>query len=218
MLQSNGYNTAQMGKWGLRHNYSDAVKEGMKPGSRDAYDFPDKFTYSRVQNYKHYSMGQWRGIKRDAWEGGNRTPFIIRWPGKVKPNTVNDTQFCLTDMMATFAEIAGATLTDSAGEDSFSILSLLLEDNTTFNRPPVIYHNTRGKMGIRVDDWVYIDAPSGAVEEDPDWFKKERGVIAHKEKVELFNLSEDPQQLINLAPEHPEKVKELKLMLDEMIE
>jgi len=376
MLKNNGYNTAQMGKWGLRHNYSDAVKTSMKPGTKDAYDFPnkklegaqlfgfdytytqtylfpvpgidtipgmdvisdakmvfenslpqdpdlniknpydllpesaenaidylesyagkkknakfgldkdkpfflywdpvgphtpytplpefrgkskvgpygdyvfeidhyigkmldkleeleladntivifasdngpDKFTYSRIQNFRHYSMGDWRGVKRDAWEGGNRTPFIIKWPGKVKPNTVNDTPFCLTDMMATFAEIVGAKLPDNAGEDSFSMLSLLQTEPSEFNRPSIIYHNTRGKMGIRVDNWVYIDAPSGAVDQDPDWFKEERGVIAHNEKVELFDLSEDPQQLKNLALENPNKVKQLKQKLDEMIE
>jgi len=376
MLKNNGYNTAQMGKWGLRHNYSAAVKTGMKPGTKDAYDFPnkklmgsqlfgfdyaftqtylfpvpgidtipgmdiisdakmvfenslpqdptlkiknpydllpesaenaieyieayagkkenpkfgldrdkpfflywdpvgphtpytplpefrgkskvgdygdyvfeidhyigkmmdkleeleladntivifssdngpDKFTYSRVQNFKHYSMGEWRGVKRDAWEGGNRIPFIIKWPGKVKPTTVNDTQFCLIDMMATFTELVGAKLADNAGEDSFSILSLLQTDHSKFSRPPIIYHNTKGKMGIRIDNWVYIDAPSGAVDQDPDWFKKERGVITHNEKVELFNLSEDPQQLKNLALKNQEKVKELKQKLDEMIE
>ena len=57
-----------------------------------------------------------------------------------------------------------------------------------------------------------------AVDQDPDWFKKERGVIAHNEKVELFDLGEDPQQLNNLALTYPDKVKQLKQQLDTMIE
>lgn len=42
VLKKQGYNTAQIGKWGLRHNYSDAVKEGKEPGHTDSYDFPNK--------------------------------------------------------------------------------------------------------------------------------------------------------------------------------
>lgn len=42
MLRDHGYNTAQVGKWGLRHNYSEAVKQGKEPGRIDSYDFPNK--------------------------------------------------------------------------------------------------------------------------------------------------------------------------------
>jgi arylsulfatase A-like enzyme len=179
---------------------------------------PDKYTFERVIDYKHYSMGKWRGVKLDAWEGGNRTPFIIRWPGKIKANTVNNTTFCLTDMMATFAEILGDTVPENAGEDSFSILPLLRTNTREFNRPPIIYHNTKRKMGIRSDDWVYIDAPSGGVTEEPEWFKRERGAVPHNQGIELFNLSSDPQQTKNLALKYPDKVKELKKKLNEIIE
>lgn len=110
--------------------------------------------------------------------------------------------------MATFAVIVGIKLLDSAGEDSFSMLSLLQNDHSKFNRPPIIYHNTKGKRGIRVDNWVYIDAPSGAVDQDPDWFKKERGVIddyAHGNEpyhhvAYLYNYVDEPwktQKLIH---------------------
>ena len=42
LLKQRGYNTAQLGKWGLRHNYSDAVRPGREPGDLDAYDFETK--------------------------------------------------------------------------------------------------------------------------------------------------------------------------------
>lgn len=42
LFKEQGYNTTQIGKWGLRHNYSDAVKTGKTPGHKDSYDFPDK--------------------------------------------------------------------------------------------------------------------------------------------------------------------------------
>ena len=177
---------------------------------------PDKYSYARIEDFNHYGMGSWRGLKLDLWEGGNRIPFIARWPGKIKPNTVNNHQFCLTDMMATFSELVGHELAENEGEDSFSILSLLKTGEPTQKRPPILYNTPRKKLGIRKDEWVFIDAPTGGGKE-PEWFKKERGVVEHNQEVELFNLIDDPQQSKNLALEYPEKVKELKLELDEMV-
>jgi arylsulfatase A len=42
LLKKKDYHCAQIGKWGIRHNYSDAVKPGKEPGHKDAYDFPNK--------------------------------------------------------------------------------------------------------------------------------------------------------------------------------
>lgn len=177
---------------------------------------PDKYSYARIEDFKHYGMGAWRGIKLDIWEGGNRIPFIARWPGKIKPNTVNNNQFCLTDMLATFSELVGHNLSENEGEDSFSILSLLKTGKPSENRPPIIYNTPRKHLAIRKNEWVFIDAPTGGGKE-PEWFKKERGVVEHNLEVELFNLIADPQQTKNLALEYPEKVKELKQELDKMV-
>ena len=73
----------------------------------------------------HYPSGPLRGYKSDAWEGGHRVPFIVRWPGTVKPGSVCDQLVHQTDLMRTFAEVLGTKLPDNAGEDSFSLLPLL---------------------------------------------------------------------------------------------
>ena len=78
-----------------------------------------------VAKYGHASVGPLRGMKADVWEGGHRMPFAARWPGRIKAGSVTGEMICFTDMMATFAEIAGATLPDNAGDDSLSILPLL---------------------------------------------------------------------------------------------
>ena len=176
---------------------------------------PDKRSFERIEQFNHYGMGSWRGVKLDQWEGGNRTPFIARWPGHIEPNTVNNHQICLTDMMATFSELVGHELAENEGEDSFSALSLLKTGKPSQKRPPILYNTPRKKLGIRKEEWVFIDAASGGI--DPDWFKKERGVVAHTQNVELFNLADDPQQTTNIALEYPEKVKELKQELDKMV-
>jgi arylsulfatase A-like enzyme len=48
-----------------------------------------------------------RDSKRSIYEGGHRVPFIARWPGKVKPGSINHHTVCLNDLMATAAEISG---------------------------------------------------------------------------------------------------------------
>jgi arylsulfatase A len=54
----------------------------------------------------HYPSGPFRGYKSDAWEGGHRVPFIVRWPGVVKPGSQCDQLVHQADLMATMAALA----------------------------------------------------------------------------------------------------------------
>ena len=64
----------------------------------------------------------------DAWEAGHRMPFVVRWPGKVEPGSVNRQVTSFTDLLATFAAILDTDLPRDAGEDSFNVLPVLLGD------------------------------------------------------------------------------------------
>jgi arylsulfatase A len=77
-----------------------------------------------------------RGGKSDIWEGGHKVPFIVRWPGQINAGSHNDTPICLTDVLATVAEIVGAKLPDNAAEDSVSLLPALKGD--TFDRTDLL--------------------------------------------------------------------------------
>ena len=48
-----------------------------------------------------------RGHKADIYEGGHRIPFLVRWPGHVSAGTHSDQTTCLTDLLATAADILG---------------------------------------------------------------------------------------------------------------
>ena len=48
-----------------------------------------------------------KGQKGEAWEGGYRSPMVVRWPGHIKPNTVKDQMFAALDWLPTFVDIAG---------------------------------------------------------------------------------------------------------------
>lgn len=65
----------------------------------------DNGATNKGHNYKFFeSSGNLRGFKESLHEGGHRTPFVVRWPGVVSPNTVTSHQFALYDVMATTAE------------------------------------------------------------------------------------------------------------------
>jgi arylsulfatase A-like enzyme len=184
---------------------------------------PETTAYERIREHQHYSMGSLRGLKRDTWEGGHRVPLLARWPGIVEPNTVCDELVCVSDLMATAADIVGAELPADAGEDSFSMLPALSRvaggneqrEATHAVRESVIHHTCSGRFAIRRGDWVFIDAPSGDDNREPDWFRQERGCEPHDHPGELFDLRQDPAETRNVYADHPEVVQELKALLEQ---
>jgi hypothetical protein len=74
----------------------------------------------------HVTNGPWHDGKGTPYEGGHRVPFIARWPGRIAPDSSSDRLLCLTDLLATVAELLGFELPAAAGEDSFSLLPVLL--------------------------------------------------------------------------------------------
>ena len=174
--------------------------------------------YDRAQQTGHYSMGELRGAKRDAWEGGHRVPFLARWPGKIAPGTVSNETICHVDLMATVAAIVGTKLPANAGEDSVSLLPLLQGEK--LNRPlreATVHHAASGKFAIRKGEWVLIDAPSGDdnnAKGEPQWLKDERGYTRHTLPGELFNVRDDVGERRNQLAEHPEIARELKALLE----
>ena len=66
---------------------------------------------------------------------------------------------------------------------------------------------------MRRGDWVFIDAPSGDDNEEPEWFKTERGYVAHDHPGELFDLGADPSERENLYAERADVVSELSQLL-----
>ena len=171
--------------------------------------------YERIQQYGHASMGDLRGVKRDAWEGGHRVPFLARWPGKIGPGSASNEVICLADLMATAAAIVGAELPASAGEDSYNILPALMGEKLQKPiREATVLHSASGRFAIRQGEWVFVDAPTGGDNREPDWFKKERGYQPHNFPGELYDLSQDLSERRNLYGEHPEIVQRLKALLE----
>ena len=171
--------------------------------------------YDRIKEYGHRSMDGLRGVKRDAWEGGHRVPFIARWPKHVPAGAVSEETICHVDLLATCAAMLGDTLPVNAGEDSYNILPALLKRKLSKPiREATVLHSARGSLAIRQGDWVLIDAPSGDGNREPEWFKQERGYQTNQFAGELYNLREDLAQKHNLYAGKPEIVQRLKPLLE----
>lgn len=173
------------------------------------------YAYQRDQKFDHWSSGPFRGLKRDIYEGGHRVPFIIRWPGVIKPGTVSDALIAQIDLMATFANVTKFSLPKGAAMDSHDFAPWIENPSTDSPRRSMV-HNTNPKgYAVRKGDWVLVAAKSGYVGQvaPKPWITKHNMPADDALPVELYDLKNDPGQRVNLASKHPEKVTELQAEL-----
>ena len=163
---------------------------------------PDEFTYQRLQQYGHSSMGALRGIKNDLWEGGHRVPFIARWPGKIAAGSTSTQTICHVDFMRTIADILNTQLPANAAEDSISFLPVLLGTNTASTRSSLVVESGPGQFGLWTNNWMFIDSFTGDghdPELEPIWFKQSRGYpLTNTSPALLYDLVHDPAEGTNL--------------------
>jgi arylsulfatase A len=149
----------------------------------------------------HAVSGPLRGYKADVYEGGHRVPFLVRWPGTVKPGSVCDETVCHTDLFATAAAILGAKVPDTAGEDSVSLLPLLKgEKPERPSREAVVHQASDGTLAIRRGKWKLIFA--GPPDAPAD---------------ELYDLAADLGETTSVATNHPEVVQQLTKLMERLI-
>jgi arylsulfatase A-like enzyme len=161
----------------------------------------------------HKAAGVLRGGKYTAWEGGTREPFIVRWPGHVKPG-VSDALVCQVDFLASFAALANQTLPEDAGPDSMNVLPALLGQSKT-GRETLIEQG--GPMAVRQGLWKLVVAqksknpPRRMKLEDNDPPPRDTGAGGG---LQLFNLADDLSETKSLSEQMPDKVKELNAIYD----
>jgi arylsulfatase A-like enzyme len=166
--------------------------------------------YVDQNDFGHKSCGDWRGFKTDIWEGGHRVPFVVRWPGQAPAGSQCNQLVCLTDLMATLAELHQVDLSDDTAEDSESMLALLQGQTPKGpSRDGMIYHSYDGMFAIRKGEWVLVEGlGSGGI----SW---PRRMESQEEGIQLFNLEFDSrQQQPHLWKLYPEKAEELQALLN----
>ncbi|MDZ4860928.1 MAG: arylsulfatase [Candidatus Hydrogenedentes bacterium] len=154
-----------------------------------------------LTKHGHLANGPYRGHKGEIWEGGHRVPFIVRWPGKIAPNTRNNQPVCLNDVMATCAAIINFELPGNAAEDSVSLLPILTGKTKAPAREALINHSNTGQFAVRQGPWKLV-------------------TIADKEKApkyELYNLDVDAAESNNVSAQYPERIEAMIALLDKFV-
>lgn len=168
--------------------------------------------YQAMEAKGHYSSAELRGFKSDLWEGGHRVPFIVRWPSVVEAGSKSDQAICLTDLMATCADILGASYPETEGVDSVSFLPALKGEKIVSTRNGIVHHGIRGHFAYRQGKWkLLLSKGSGG------WTKPtEKDAAAGGAPIaQLYDMEKDPSETTNLYHSHPEVVAQLLKQLEE---
>lgn len=141
-----------------------------------------------------------RGKKGDLYEGGTRVPTIARWAGVIEAGTTTETPLQIIDWMPTFCAFAGveadAVQLKWDGVDIGPVLMGMggIPERTLYTA------GTRFRaQSLRDGDWKLIR------------FNADNGGEA---RFELYNLAEDPNEKVNLAQSHPDRLAELRAKLE----
>ncbi len=144
--------------------------------------------------------GPLRNGKGSCYEAGYRVPCLVRWPGKVPAGRVSDAVFATIDFMPTFAELCGFESPDDRRIDGVDQTELLLGQRES-GREDFYFHSA----GVRLGKWKYLQANA---------FFHGYAIDDDREKVdELYDLQADIGERTNLAAKFPEKVSELKALM-----
>ena len=133
-----------------------------------------------------------RGGKGNLYEGGLRIPFIVRWPGKIKPGRVSNLLCSQIDILPTLAELAGTK--PPADIDGLSILPEILGEDAVGHKQQqheFLYWEFGPQTAVRVADWKAIRPRANA-----PW--------------ELYDLTKDISEANNIADRHPDVLSQMK--------
>ncbi|MGI9108640.1 MAG: sulfatase family protein [Opitutales bacterium] len=147
-----------------------------------------------LEKQGHFPSGPLRDYKTSVYEGGHRVAFVTRWPGQVGAGSTCDQLVHQADIIATIADILRTKLPANAAEDSYSFLPLL-RGSSAPTRPHAISCASAGTPGLRVGQWKYVAT----------------------QPAQLFDLAADLGETKNLATEQPERVTEMKALLEKLI-
>jgi len=164
----------------------------------------DNGTATPIWNDKGYfkSAGPFRGYKTTFYEGGIRTPMIVRWPGKIKAGAVNSLPWYFADVLPTLAELARGKA--PAGLDGISVVPTLLGKGVQ-KKHEYLYWELPGQFNKNTGEFV-DEVPMQAVRMG-NW-KGVRPVA--RGPMELYDLSKDIAETTNVAAQNPAVVKKLE--------
>jgi arylsulfatase A-like enzyme len=167
--------------------------------------------YVELGMFGHHPSLFYRGAKADIFEGGHRIPLLTRWPEGIAAGGVTDETVCLSDLLATMAEVCGEALPACAGEDSVSLLPVWRQESLSHPlREATVHHAIDGSFSIRQGRWKLELCPGSGGWSYP---RNDRTDVEGMPLMQLYDLETDIRERINLVDQHPEVVESLKTLL-----
>ena len=160
-----------------------------------------------IDEFDHRAAGELRGMKGDIYDGGHRIPYIVKWPGNIKPGSINNSINTLASFYSTVADLLKLKVSSS---DSYSIFSELINDVKTEEDRSIIHHSSEGHFSIRNGDWKMIEKLGSGGFSLPKTIDPMPGVTQER----LYNMREDLFEQTNLADDYPKIIAEMKYKLD----
>ncbi len=150
--------------------------------------------------------------KGSSYEGGQRVPCIVRWPGKIPAGKVCDEMAVAFDFYPTIAKFCGAEVSTDRKIDGKDISDLLFaKEGAKTPHEYFVYYNGNRMHGVRSGKWK-LKIPTTLAEEYGDYAKLE-----HPEMImprALFDLESDPGEQKNVIKDHPEVAEKLQAMIE----
>lgn len=149
-----------------------------------------------------------RGKKATTWEGGQRVPCIMTWPGKIPAGVTTDEMVLSMDLFPTFIDITGAKLAEPVKFDGISIKDFLQNpERVKLDDRPLLYYARNGKPeAVRFGKWkLHIAKTLG-------WNPDGEGEFP----VSLYDMENDIGEKNNVAEDNPEVVEKLRKMLTDI--
>jgi arylsulfatase len=157
--------------------------------------------------------------KGTAWEGGQREPFIMKYPKKLKAGKVVDVPVMAIDMLPTIAELTNSNLPRLKidGKDVWHIISG--ESLESPQKAYFFYYRVNELFGVRYGKWkMYfphryrtMQGQEPGKDGQPGEYK-----MVDLEEIELYDVENDISETKNVAEQHPKVVEEIKLLANDM--
>jgi arylsulfatase len=149
--------------------------------------------------YPHGTPGFWRGRVGQALEGSIRTPFLIRWPGKIKAKSVNNEIVHIVDLLPTLANVGGYEVPDDRVVDGVDQLDFFIGRQSQSSREGFPIYGTASQLyAYKWRNWKL----HFVAYEEANW-KTSPYIYLHPNHnfPGVYNLLVDPKEEHPLGPE-----------------
>jgi len=163
------------------------------------------------------STGGLREGKGSSWEGGQRVPCIMKWPGVIPSGEICNKLASSIDILPTLAAITGAPLPEKK-IDGVSILPLMLGDKVSEPRHEFLYYYEQNSLeAVQRDYWKLVlphkSRTYRGYKPGTDGWPGPTGTETVA-VAQLYDLRRDPGEWYDIASVFPEKVKELQALAE----